>query len=278
MGLIGATIAASVVMLFFLGALGWMQSVKKNQNHSFLHASAIAIVSSVIDSLENEDAWINTIQANPTLACLNSPGNSCSGSSSPIDVKKADGNPIVDTAATNGASGFSFGGEFCTTFSNTPVDNSCPFRVSVVATPCAPGSSSCTSSGSLAPPKPFTSDPPTQITISLIFRPANEAFGRLKEIGGAVSNYTVTYIRGQKNVGLASACRVMGGNYNASTNFCSLGFSNGNACPNYSFLFQIDADGSRGCLPMSPPFGQICGAGSAVVGIESDGRYVCGKF
>lgn len=277
-GIMGATISVAVVTMIILGSLGWIQSVKKNQNRSFLQSSVTAIIGSVIDSLENDDAWFLTIQSNPSLACLSSPGNACASTPSPIIVKKADTATIVDTAASNAQTGFTFGGEVCSTFSNSPTNNDCPFRVSVVAIPCGPGATSCTSSGQLHSSYPFASDPAVQLTINIVFRPSNDNYGRLKEVGGVATNYTVTYFRGQKNVRAASACRMMGGTYNNAIDFCSIGYSNGNCNPSNTFIFQVDSSGSRSCLPIAPSYGIICGMDSAVVGIEPDGRYVCGKF
>ena len=253
-----AVIMQNINLTNYAGRLGYPESLQQVRNQ----------VQAVI---ENDGAWIQTINNNPNLACLkNPPAPATCVPAGAITLFNADGTPLTPQA-------FTWGGTPCNTF-GAAGDTNCIYTYAITWTclggPCGP---TTFRAGSAVPYAPSI-----QISATLGVSP-----NVLPNVGRVnLNSYSVTFTRGHIQDTISNFCSTLtGGAYSQEAKNCMSSFQNpdasgtrldcwnGGATPYYWFE-GFNADGSKRCVA-DQKLNKYCSPGMAIVRIDSNGDVVC---
>lgn len=145
MGSLIETLISSVILTVgIVNLLVSMLYLRQSQENSLLVAQVVMVRNNLMNILQKQNAWANTIQNNYTsangsqMACLVN-NTDCTGISGPFDIYDESGALLYQP--TSGISqGFTKEGLNCSSFvaPGTPGDPSCPLRLNLTWTPICP--------------------------------------------------------------------------------------------------------------------------------------------
>jgi hypothetical protein len=265
--------AILIVAIIVSQVVGWLGTQMKDRQRLSLSDVANVMRATIINRIENDLAWRNTLAANPNLSCFLGNNQNCTNVDHDFELRRADDTVML---VGNGGSqlGFSPEGIECDTFNPGAGNDLCPFRYTLHVKSICPTPPCMTSMDPAT--ELFSKTPTVRITGELTWKPRNkEKFYNLKEL-----NYAIDHVRGQLSdspAELADLCADFGGAVDATSGKCNLKVYTIGVCPNFYVFLGLDPSGTPICQP-SYAVNSRCMAGSGVVGIAPWGEFVCGKF
>lgn len=280
-------VASAVTMIAMGGTAVWLNHGLKQQHNVELAAMANTLQSRIRSYIESQESWRRTLTGDSQFECMLVDGTDCSTAGGTCVTSTPDGSCGGDGTISGGyvdlrdpageiyvrkpsgsiyQQGFDINGKPCAEFTMSGNDI-CPFRYEIQWHPRCSGSCPSTlPTGAL-----FATNIELEMRATLLFKPSSGAYGELN-----VAKYSFTHVRNQSGI-LATQCASMGGTFNATLQSCDLPMISGSPCPAHTFVIGVDASRNRVCQT-TKMIDNRCMNGSAIVGIDDAGRFICGKF
>lgn len=261
---------AAVALIVALASWQIIRSQKASLKVSNTNLVLQMLSRNIVNSLENDQAWLNTINAN-NLNCLKpaAEGTRCNpGSFGNLKVLLADNSVFLTTDAT---SGFTASGQPCNTYDATGAHpNDCIYRFTArwqcLHTPCETTHFDSTHSVPLQPAIQFVG--------TLEYAPyAPDDANKRNRVSTDYYGFNVTRAKVQDS--LSSSCALVGGVFDQETQHCQLMANS--ICPNGSYLASVQGNGAGApnCGAPASLLGHTCGAYTGVTGFSLDGSPLC---
>ena len=266
--------AASIIAVISAALPQFFSSNEQDFKINYAKNSISIVKESLIAMLDNDAVWAETLNRNPSMACLKTAGMTCAaGPQAGINIYDADGSVYLSSAAI---SGFTFSGEPCNQFNAVIGHATCVLKFNLsweCNGPCVPTEFN---GGVLIANKPGL-----KLKASFIFSPLQIKLKNL--IDKQSTAYTFDFIRGSQSKTLSSYCNSVSGIFNQQTQTCAAS----NAEPGtfdcttlmgpHAFFIGFNLDGTPKCMN-SINLNNNCPAGMAIIGYQSDGSIACGTF
>lgn len=272
--LVLVSIVASSILIFSIS--NQVISLKKDGKSAGAIYTLQTIADNIQASVSKDTAWQQTILHNPALnGCLTANGQDCdSQTSGPIDIYFADGTGKFIGSATSNSSGFDWHGNPCNSFNSTGGDANCVFQIIVTWScanlPCGP--TKFDPSNTLIP-----STPAIRLTPQIRFS-AKKGTGVVINVNDPDRYGLLPFTRGWKSGSLTHECKKLGGYVNSATGVCSISSASaGSVCGSEMYMAGLNSDGTASCQAL-PFAASYCPPANAVVGIRSDGNFICFMF
>lgn len=132
------TITIGLSIFLISAAIGLLLFVGQARVNLTANRSIIDIKKSILQAIENECAWHNTLlePTNSSLACLRN-GTSCNDATGAIELMGQNNSLIYDSLSSN--TGIRVNGTSCSTFSANETSSDCPFHINITWTPICHG-------------------------------------------------------------------------------------------------------------------------------------------
>lgn len=246
----------------------FLNQLKGEQNVN-IQQSADLVKRNVMSVITHDGAWLQTIQAAPQLACLRTEGAVCNPSppNDKISLFLSDGTDFIGATTPN--VGLDRLGNRCTTFNATEGNDDCPFRFTLTWS-CKGGACPATRIDTASG---VPSQPQIVLSGSMEFKPKTKG----PEFNLKAMAYNFSFVRGEEEEYLSSACKTLGGYYDQNAEHCSV-FKVSVFCdPVREFFAGLDGSGNPICR-QKPLLGFECPAANAVTGVDANGGLICWKF
>jgi len=224
----------------------------------------------IVAALENDQAWLNTINAN-SINCLQTEGAVCAaGDFKDINVQLADGSLYVGTAANFG---FNSAGQPCADFNATgSTRTDCIYRFTVrwdcADTPCQATHKEA--------PYPVAIQPRIRFTGTLQYAPyAPDDLNKSKRLSAEYYNFSV--VRANLKDSLSESCQNFGGYFDQEAQLCRITKTSAQ-CPNGYYMDKLNSDGTPHCVTPPALLNSYCPPQNAVTGLGPDGGLRCFVF
>jgi len=236
------------VASYFLISL--LQTSLKGSTQNNVTVQAEMIKRNLVNNFTNDPSWINTVNSNPSLACLlplyaGTPGGSTCAPGSISNIVVMDGAGLFYDSTVSANNGFDANGVMCPGGFNSAAGNDkCPFRVDITV--------------NLICPAGGCGDPQIRIIGKMTYNPANPAF---KKVTFNPDKYGFDFIRSQEASSLQASCDMLNGIYDSGPPpKCTI------ATVPQSTVIAVDA---ASCPDGYSPFGPA--AGRVIMGAGSNG-------
>lgn len=275
--LLWALVSAGVMASMATVMPGYFTQIKKANRHALLRASIVVVKESVMSVLDNEAAWVKTVEANPSLACLRTNGGNCgAGPGGEIEVRHGDNSVFIANSAT---AGFDLQGRSCNEFNAADGHETCIFQMKVSweceTSPCE---ATVLPAGFLTAARPRL-----RLRSTFAYAPRDQAQRNALNIGSP--EFTFLFQRGSQSKSLSRYCNAVQGLFNPNTLECDSSLTprtfdckdpaQGGA--DYLWFMGWDANGALMCAP-DPKVGVRCPDGSGVTGYDERGFLGCQGF
>lgn len=237
-------------------------------------SAAEMIKENVMSALDNDAAWFVTVNKNPTLNCLKTPGATCTSANyGTINVYDGDG---VLLLGKNANLGFDLSGKPCNTYKTTG-DKDCIFQFKVKWSCNGPCSST-----SFIPGAIVASGPRVRLEATFAFSPPANQKKLQNLLYTKKDSYTFNFVRGSKSKTLSQYCNSINGLFNQADSTCKSAISRPyyfdcTSVNPHSWFVGFKNDGTPICK-LDAKLGSVCGTGAAVTGYAADGSIICGAF
>jgi len=188
------------VASYFLISL--LQTSLKGSTQTNVTVQAEMIKRNLVNNFTNDPSWINTVNNNPSLACLlplyagTRGGSTCAAGSIP-NIIVMDGAGLFYDSTISANNGFDPNGVVCPGGFNSATGNDkCPFRVDITV--------------NLTCPAGGCGDPQIRITGKMTYAPASPAF---KNVSFNSAKYGFDFIRSQEASATQASCDMFDGVY-----------------------------------------------------------------
>ncbi len=270
---------AALVALISIGILSTVGAAKKVKKTGviFDYQAIQLILSQAAAVIENDQAWLATVQANPNMSCLLSNSAPCPMTEQVITLKNgfvsaAGGSSNLSTPG--GSEGFDKNSLICNEYNSAGGHSKCVYAIRVSWQPdCVAPCVSVKSATNL-----FARSPKQRLKVDVVFNSNSDS--RPAEI--SLLKTQSSFIRGQFSSSVQSFCNSIPGKVSAGGLVCQFNY-NATDCLSGGgrMVDYVDVDGNVVCKRPAM-FGNgtdnaKCDDGSAMVGVEGD-TMICDVF
>lgn len=273
MGLVALVAVASI------GILSTVGTAKKvaNSGVTYNYQAIQLILSQAAAVIENDRAWLATIQANPSMACLLSDATPCPVAEQAITLKNgfsAAAGGSANLSSPAGSEGFDKNSLICFEYNSSGGHSRCIYAIRVLWQPdcVAPCISTKT------PTELFAKSPKQKLKIDVVFNSSTDS--NAAEISLLKSQSVFT--RNQISSSIQSFCSSIPGKVSAGGLVCQFNYNEKNCFSEGKRMVDyVDVNGNVVCktpaLYGDGTNSARCPDGAAMVGFEGD-NFVCDVF
>ena len=259
----------ALIALISIGILSTVGAAKKVKKSGviFDYQAIQLILSQASAVIENDRAWLATIQANPNMSCLLNTATPCPVAEQVITLKNGfspAAGSSTSLSSPGGSEGFDKNSLICNQYNSTTGHGKCVYAIRVSWQPdCVAPCLSVKSATDL-----FAKSPKQRLKIDVVFNSDKDA--RPAEI--SLLKTQPVFIRGQLSSSVQSFCNSIPGKISAGGLVCQFNYNQRDcSAVNSGMVDSVDVNGNVICKTPEMFSGRMtCGTGSAAVGVVGD--------